>query len=196
MCYLSAAADTERSGLSADFHWRCWGLSCSGLTVRPRWNISSAALLFCILYLFFVFLLTSPMLKSTAGWQKVMQFSGHARFACTFPNLATHLPKSWRSVRSGCLINSLFFGFQLKCPQWVSATGAGHGNSHWICQCNKGEFKVNVSLLAERRITLKYSSLCRWTCVHLTLVNAVGTSTSISCSVKYVFILQVCHDFI
>lgn len=196
MCYLSAAADSERSGLSADFHWQCWGLSCSGLAVRPRWHISSAALSFCILY--FIFFISTHLSCAQEHWGVTgcyASFSGHARIARMFPNLATHLPNSWLSVRSGCLINCLFFGFQLKCLQWMSATGIGP-NSHWVCQRNKGKFKINASLLAERRVTLKYSFLCRWTHVHLTLVNAVGTSISISCSVKYVFILQVCHDYL
>lgn len=185
MCYLNAAVDTERSALSVDFHWWWWGLSCSGLTVRPRWNISSAALLFCILYFFLC--VSTHFSHAQEHWgvtEGSASFCGRASIACVFRNLA------WL----GCLMSCLFSGLQLKCLPWMSATGAGHGNSCWVYQCNKGEFKISVSLLAKRRITLKSSSLCRWTGVHLIRVNAVGTSISISCSVKYVFILQVCHD--
>lgn len=178
-----------------------WGLSLAVLRTelfwtdsQAQWNISSAALVFCIL---FFFLISTHFSHAQEHWgvtEGYASFSGHARIACMFPNLATHLPKSWLSVRPGCLINCPFFGLQLKCLQWMSATVPGHGNSHWVCQCNKEEFKMKFSLLAEKRVALKYASLWSWTGVHL--VHAIGTSISISCSVKYIFILQVCHDFI
>lgn len=89
-------------------------------------------------------------------------FSGHARIACVFLNLATHLPKSWLSVQPGCLINCLFSGFQLMCLLWVSAADTGQGSSHWVCQCSKGEFKINVLFLIESNFWIIFLMEVNW----------------------------------
>lgn len=162
MCYLSAVADTERSGLTTDFGWQCWGLSSSGLTVRPRWNICSAAVLFCILY---NFLYSTHFSHAQEHWEVTegyASFSGHARIVYLFPNLATPLPKSWLSVQPGCLINCLFSGFQLMCLLWVSAADAGQSSSHCVCQCSKGEFKINVLHLTESNFWIFCSVEVNW----------------------------------
>lgn len=118
-------------------------------------------------FAYFIFCVSTHFSHAQEHWgvtEGYASFSGHAGIECMFPDLATCLPKVWLSVRSGCLIKCLFFWFtaDLKCLPWMSATGAGHGNSHWVCQCSKGEFKMNVSLLAKRRVTLKYSVQVNW----------------------------------
>lgn len=150
MCYWSAVADTERSGLSQTLAGSAEDWAVLGWQSDPG-EVSvplQSCFAYCIIFWFF---LTFPVLKSIEGWQKVMQVSlvMPGLCVCVFPNLATHLPKSWLSVQPGCLINCLFSGFQLICLLRVSAADTGQGSSHWVCQCSKGQFKINVLFLTE-----------------------------------------------
>lgn len=121
-----------------------------------RWDICSSAVMFCILWDFLYtvgfFCISTHFSHAQEHWgvtEGYASFCGHARIVCMFPNLATHLPKSWLSVQPGCLINCLFSAFQLICLLWVSAAETGQGTCHWICQCSNGEFKINVLFLTE-----------------------------------------------
>lgn len=146
MCYLSAVADTERSGLSTDWGWKCWGLdwqSGPGETSVLLQSCFAYCIIFCVFTRF------SHAQEHWGVTEGYASFSGHARIACVFPNLATHLPNSWLSVQPGCLINCLLSGFQLMCLLWVSAADTGQGSSHWVCQCSKREFKINILFLTE-----------------------------------------------
>lgn len=78
----------------------------------------SLPLHYCFAY--FIFYISTHFSHAQEHWgvtEGYASFSGHARIACMFPNLATHLPKSWLSVRPGCFMNCVFFWF----PAEVSA---------------------------------------------------------------------------
>lgn len=151
----------------ADVLFKCCGRHQEVRALRRPWLAVLRTELFCtdspaqLKYLFLCshvlhtvgfFCISTRFSHAQEHWgvtEGYASFSGHARIVCMFPNLATHLPKSWLSEQPGCLISCLFSAFQLICLLWVSAAETGQGTSHWICQCSKGEFKINVLFLTE-----------------------------------------------
>lgn len=162
MCYLSAVADPERSGLSQALAGRAEDWAVLGWQSDP--GEVSVPLRPCFAYCI-IFCIFSHFSHAGEQWgvtEGYASFSGHARIVCVFPNLETHLSKSWLSVQPGCLINSLFSGFQLIYLLWVSAADTGQGSSHWVCQCIKGQFKINVLFLTESNFWIFFLMEVNW----------------------------------
>lgn len=98
-------------------------LSLVPLRTEVLWTGSQAQVerLFCciiILRTLFVFLYFYSLLscsRALRGDRKLWKFLCSCWDCVRVHKFATHLPKSWFSVRPGCLISCLFFGYQLKC---------------------------------------------------------------------------------